>query len=181
MTDRILLVRHTRLAVAPGTCYGRLDLPLADTGVQDVAAAIARIPASDFLFTSPAKRCRTLAAALASRDGIAVHEDPRLLELDFGEWEGKGWDDVPRPEIDRWAQNPLHTAPGGGESLRSMWERIAEFMRDSLGQSSGTTTIVSHHGPLRVLWAQLSALRPGAIWAFTIDYGGIHAVGKKEI
>ena len=49
--------------------------------------------------------------------------DPRLAEIDFGRWEGRSWDHIPRDDIDPWAAGTEDHAPGG-ESLRMLWERV---------------------------------------------------------
>ena len=101
----LILVRHTPVLVAPGTCYGRLDVPLRAESVVDIAAVVARLGGvrPDTVRTSPSSRCRVLADAIAVARGGVVMEDARLRELDFGAWEGLAWDDVPRAALDLWA------------------------------------------------------------------------------
>jgi len=166
------LVRHTAPAVEVGVCYGRLDLPLAASATADLDAALANVPTAAHLYTSPALRCRRLADAIAARDGLAVSVQPHLHELDFGAWEGRRWDDLPREDIDRWAQAVWIEAPGGGESLSQLWARVSDFIQTSLRPLNDTVTIVAHHGPLRALRAQLLGLGPSAYWETEIPFGG---------
>lgn len=145
------LIRHPTPDVAAGICFGRLDLTLAPSASQEIQVALPSIPAVTTVWTSPAGRCR----ALASAQGAALVEDPRLQELDFGCWEGLPWSTVPRAEIDRWAARVWDYRPGGGESLADLWQRVAAFASDAELQERRTAgsdvLIVSHHGPLRVL------------------------------
>lgn len=151
----VYLIRHTTPAVAQGVCYGRLDVPLAASAQEEIAAAVRSIPDVVAIFTSPATRCRYLANAVAAARGAPVVEDPRLLELDFGTWEGVPWSDIPRSEIDRWAADTWSHAPGGGESLSDLWRRVVAFEQDralaDCDLEAGGILIVSHQGPLRVL------------------------------
>src|SRR5256885_16335695 len=84
------------------------------------------LPISDCLLAhSPLRRCRQLAQALqALRPGLASAMDSRLLEMDFGEWEGQPWDALDRSAIDAWAADLAGHAPGRGESLATMLRRV---------------------------------------------------------
>jgi alpha-ribazole phosphatase len=108
---QVFLIRHPRPQVADGVCYGQLDLPALDV-VQTAAALRTQLPTDLPLISSPLQRCRALAEAL--------HPAPRLeaglMEMNFGEWEGKHWDEISIEALDIWAANLLHHAPPGGES-----------------------------------------------------------------
>ncbi len=139
------LVRHLPVA-AKGLCYGRLDLPAEDDDAAAVLAALRGFPARH-LVCSPARRCRSLAAAVGAALALPVRRDPRLQELDFGAWEGLPWNDVPRASLDEWAANPWGFAPPGGESGAALVARVRAF-RAGLPRR---TVIVAHGGPLKVL------------------------------
>ncbi|MEL6687024.1 MAG: histidine phosphatase family protein, partial [Pseudomonadota bacterium] len=96
----LILLRHTTPEVQPGTCYGQLDLDVAATFKAEAEKAYRALPAIDRIVTSPLKRCRTLAQFIADRKQLSLEEDLRLMEMDFGAWEGTPWDDIPRAEID---------------------------------------------------------------------------------
>ena len=76
--------------------------------------------------------------------------DHRLLELDFGAWEGLPWDAVPRGALDDWAADVHGFAAPGGESGSALIARVTGFYAD-LGP--GNHVIVAHGGPLKVLAA----------------------------
>jgi alpha-ribazole phosphatase len=173
MTSRIVLVRHTAPQIAPGVCYGRLEVPPAASWPADLERCLRSVPAATHIFSSPARRCRALADAIAERDRVDVVEDQRLLELDFGTWEGVRWDDIPRIEIDHWSSEVMERAAGNGESFRSLWERVATFGHELQETLAGTAVIVGHHGSLRCLHALLSGKSPQDIWQVTIPYGGV--------
>ncbi len=142
----IALVRHPPLAIAQGICYGRRDLAIADPA--DVASIVAQLRAMrGMVWTSPLRRCRIVADAIG-----ANQVDVRLIEMDFGTWDGIAWDDIPREALDAWAADPLGFAPPGGETGASLVARAAAF-RETL--PAGDHVIVSHGGPLKVLAALL--------------------------
>jgi alpha-ribazole phosphatase len=141
----IALVRHPPVAGA-GRCYGRTDLPLADPA--SAAALAARLaPLGGTVWTSPALRCRAVAEALGTH-----RVDDQLQELDFGAWENRPWDDVPRAALDAWAADPWGFSPPGGESGSALAARVTAFC-DALAR--GTHVVITHGGPLKVLTALL--------------------------
>lgn len=156
---QIVLVRHPPADIAPGICYGRLDLALRDpAAVTPITDRLAELPIAR-IWTSPARRCRALADALGERCGLAPAIDARLHELDFGAWEGLPWDDVPRAALDAWAASPLTFAPPGGETGGALLERVGAFC-DAVRRAGVDGVVVSHGGPLKVLAALLRGLAP---------------------
>jgi alpha-ribazole phosphatase len=142
----IVLVRHPPLAIAPGICYGRHDLAIADPA--DIAPIVAQVRAFlGTVWTSPLRRCRIVADAIG-----ANRIDARLIEMDFGAWDGVAWDDIPKAALDAWAADPWGFAPPGGETGASLVARVTAF-RESL--PPGDHVIVAHGGPLKVLTALL--------------------------
>ncbi len=149
---RLWLVRHAAPLVAAGTCYGRLDVP-ADPGATRAAAQAlhAALPASVHVRCSPALRCRQLRDALAAlRPGLAVHEDARLHEMDFGAWEGQAWDAIGRAAMDGWLADFAHHAPGGGESAQQVLDRV-RACRDAAATHAGDVLWITHAGVIRAL------------------------------
>ena len=133
-----------------GRCYGRLDLPLAEPeSVATLVAALSPLRGAA-IHTSPLARCRLLAEALAEAWGQpAPKADARLMEMDFGAWEGLLWDDVPRADFDRWAEDLLGFAPPGGETGAALVTRVTEVWR----ALAAPAVVITHGGPLKVLLA----------------------------
>lgn len=153
---RIVLIRHPTPLIAPGICYGRLDVgvdPSADAWI-DRLAADPPLQTAQRIWTSPANRCRVPANAMAQALAVPVTIDPRLRELDFGHWEGQPWDAISRTELDRWAAAPLSFVPPGGESGAELIARVRVFHAD-LHRDGQDCVIVSHGGPLKILHALL--------------------------
>jgi alpha-ribazole phosphatase len=143
------LLRHLPTDIAPGLCYGRLDLPPGAGGDAGATLAGLRGFAATALFSSPARRCLALAEQVAVATGLPVRQDPRLWELNFGAWEGQPWDDVPRAALDTWGADPWGFAPPGGESGAALVARLRDF-HAALRPGA---VVVSHGGPLKVLAA----------------------------
>ncbi len=173
---RIALVRHPEADIAPGICYGRLDTGLAPGASQTVTAIVEALldlrPIR--IWTSPSIRCRIVADAVGAALATPVQTEPRLMELDFGTWEGVAWDAVPRADLDRWAAEPETFAPGGGETARALAARVDAALREIV-LDPNDLVIVTHGGPLRVLMALVHG-RPLDVLAAAPPLGSVEIV-----
>lgn len=151
MTTRLWLVRHAAPLVAPGICYGRLDLAADAQATQQAAQALARaLPARVAVRHSPLRRCAQLAEALrALRPELISQPDARLQEMDFGTWEGRPWEALPRDELDAWAGDLNGYAPGGGEPLAAMLARVACALEPEGGSQEMERVWITHAGVAR--------------------------------
>jgi alpha-ribazole phosphatase len=149
----LILLRHTRPAGGEGLCYGRTDLPLAPGFAAEAARIAAALPPLAAVVASPLSRCRRLAEAVAAARGLPLATDPRLVELDFGRWEGMAWDAIPRAELDAWAADLMHARPHGGETVAELAVRVAAAL-DDLARGPRPVLAVTHAGVIRVLRAR---------------------------
>lgn len=174
-TFRVALLRHPPVLTRPNHCYGRTDLPLLDGWETTLPALAATLATAQrvTVWTSPLSRCLLPARALAGLLDVPVRVDPRLIELDFGAWDGLDWDDVPRASLDRWAADPLGFAAPGGESGAMLIRRIEAVCADIRAEARDCL-IVSHGGPLRLLGPMLRGGMPDLL-------GRAPAMGSLEI
>jgi alpha-ribazole phosphatase len=150
----LYLVRHPQPDVAPGLCYGASDVPVHETELARVHAALAArgLPGDLPVYASPLQRCALLAERLAP--GRVTH-DARLAEMDFGAWELRAWSDIPRADVDAWTADLLHYRPGGAENVLDVARRVDAFRADLHAPHA---LIVCHAGTIRLL----AALHGGA-------------------
>lgn len=142
------LIRHPKPLVAPGICYGALDVAAEDAAAV-AAALLAELPPGLPLWSSPLRRCRELALCLRRQPAF----DARLQEMHFGDWEGRAWDDIARAELDAWAADVAGYAPPGGESPLALQRRVLDFV----GTLAVTEAVlVTHAGVIRSLVAHAS-------------------------
>lgn len=66
----MMFLRHPVTAAAPGLCYGRLDVEVSEAGGRQIREVLEKLPRQTAIVSSPARRCTTLALAIASRDSI---------------------------------------------------------------------------------------------------------------
>lgn len=170
---QLYLIRHTTPAVAPGVCYGRSDVAVADTFMDEAQAVRAKIAhlTSVVGYSSPLSRCARLASSL--RLGEMPH-DSRLMELDFGDWEMQAWDEIPREHLDRWGEAYTHVAPPGGETFTELHRRTADFLSEVMARHRGhDVVVVTHAGVIRALLAEVLSLPLTEVFRFHLDYGSV--------
>ena len=152
---RLWLVRHARPEVAPGLCYGRLDVAANVRHSRESARLLAQAlpPRLAALHHSPLQRCELLAQdLLALRADLASKAEPRITEMDFGQWEGRAWNDIARADIDAWTTRFGHHAPGGGEPLAAMLTRVSAALDEAAAQAhagGGDVVWITHAGVAR--------------------------------
>ena len=159
--NRLWLVRHAAPLVAPGTCYGALDVPADAQATRAAAERLATaLPPGARVAYSTLQRCELLAHELqALRPDLTLTPDARLREMDFGCWEGKTWDAIGKSAIDAWVAGFATQAPGGGESLAHMLHRVAAALQTArewrANQGAKDMVWITHAGVARcVAWLQ---------------------------
>lgn len=153
---RLWLLRHAAVTLPPGTCYGASDVPADELATREAAkAAAAQLPFGIPVRVSALRRARALAAQLEffRPDLAAAVVDHRLNEMDFGCWELRRWEDIPRESIEVWAADFERHRFGGGESARCVITRVADAL-DELKTSAGPIAQalwITHAGVIRAL------------------------------
>ncbi|WP_312520351.1 histidine phosphatase family protein [Massilia sp.] len=145
----LYLVRHPQPDVAPGHCYGRTDLAASESDIARVQAALcsAGLPGDMPVYSSPLARCASLARRLANQPLF----DARLAEMNFGAWEMRHWDTIPRDEVDAWSADLLHYRPGGGENVMDVAIRVAAFNNELAHSGHERALVICHAGTIRLL------------------------------
>ncbi|MEL7022594.1 MAG: histidine phosphatase family protein [Pseudomonadota bacterium] len=149
----VILMRHTRPVLDKTYCYGSLDVALADSFETDADNALVNVPRVDQIVSSPLTRARALAERIAATRNLGVHIDPRLSEMNFADWEGRLWSEIPREALDVWAADFLDARPHGGESVRTFQQRCLAAVTE-WASHEGDTLIVCHAGVVRAVCAR---------------------------
>lgn len=158
---RLALLRHGATAWnAAGVLQGRSDVALSPVGRAEVASW--RLPdgmASWSWQTSPLVRCRETAALLReSHPGPPPAIESRLVEMDFGSWEGQSLAALRAADPDGTAAREargLDFAAPGGESPRDVQARLVPWL-DALATAGRDVLAITHKGVIRALYAQAS-------------------------
>lgn len=169
----LTLIRHTAPRIGPGICYGQLDMEVADSFAVEAAAVTNWLHPVELIITSPLLRTRRLAEHLAAAHRCELRSDARLMEMNFGDWEGRAWDDIARSEIDAWSADILHFTPPNGESAQQMMQRVNTMMQDLAQLPQQHIAIVAHGGSMRAALAQLARIPLSRTLNWQIDYGAV--------
>ncbi|HEY7439539.1 MAG TPA: histidine phosphatase family protein [Acidimicrobiia bacterium] len=176
----ILFVRHGETAANRARlALGRADPELTDRGHRQVAA-VAKVLAEEPIVavrTSPLQRAVLTGRAIAQHHGIEAHVDERLIELDYGSWDGRSFTELPPDDVARWREDPTF-APPGGESLADVAERVADFCTELVGEE--IVVAVSHVSPIKAgaLWAMGGPQQ--LAWRMFLDLASITRVGARD-
>ena len=155
MTVRLIAVRHgpTRWN-RDGLMQGRADIPLDGPGRCEVARW--RLPKWSRVATwrsSPLLRA-TETARILGLEHVVV--DERLVEMDWGRWEGcslAGLRARHRGEMRANEARGLEFRPPGGETPREVQARLRPLLRELAGSGTGAVGMVTHKGVIRALLA----------------------------
>ncbi len=155
---RVYIVRHCE---AEGninrTFQGHTDAGITEKGRLQLEKLEERFSTIhlDAVYTSDLVRAvRTAEAVLGNRD-LPFIVTPELREINGGEWEGKGWAELPGlyPEAcEAWTKLPHLAELPGGESMQELearvWEALLQIARQNRDRD---VAAVSHGGAIRVL------------------------------
>lgn len=142
-------IRHTPPNINQGICYGQSDLDLRGDTKLYFDTIKKNLPNGQLpIYSSPLRRCSDLGEYLNQGKLIL---DSRLKEINFGSWELKEWDTIPKKEISPWYDDYLNISPPEGESFNQLIDRVEQFYEDTLLKLKESSIIISHHGPLRII------------------------------
>jgi len=177
---RIILVRHGQTMwnaeSASGEHFrGRIDVDLNETGraqAQAVAGRLAGVDAAA-IYASPLLRALHTAAPLAERRGLHVQPFQGLLDIDYGDWSGRSFDDVAARWPDlyvRWGTAPHLVHIPGGESLADVRSRVCLGIQDVVARHDGEIVVlVGHQVVNKVLICFLLGLDNSSFWRIRQD------------
>lgn len=179
----LYLIRHTTVAIEKGICYGLTDVDVAETfhkETQEISNQISIIKFDD-IWCSPAIRCTKLARTLFS--DIEIKTDERLLELNFGDWEGLTWNEIFQlPEGKNWMNNFVNNVCPNGESFQDQINRVQQFYTQNiLSQNADKIALVVHAGIIRSFQCLLQGVNPIKAFDEQIDYGAIVKINISDL
>lgn len=177
---KLTLVRHTSLQIASGICYGQTDIDVGASFWNEANQLKMKLVGAqyDAVYASPLQRCVKLALALDLGEPIT---DARLMELNFGDWETRTWDDIPRDLFDAWAQDYANLAPPKGETFGQLQQRATHFLEELKLQNAGKhVLLVTHGGLIRALLAHVLNMQIKGLFRFNIDYASVTELDFSE-
>ncbi len=186
--------RHPKPVGVAGRCIGHTDVPADRRKSKRLAHRIRawarRHGAAHVVITSPLRRGADVGRWLV-RWGWCHRIDGRLIEVDFGHWDGRAWDAIDAASVDTWCRDFAQHRPGDGEPVVALLARcaafIAEVHRDSVHRDSGAEAwvcVVGHAGWISAaLWLQRAGpvLPEAGSWPAAVGYGARVLIGGADV
>lgn len=148
---RFCLVRHGQTDWnRAGRYQGQSDVPLNQIGRAEAQSLASRLTGQPFvaIYTSDLQRARETAVIIAETLQLPVTPEPRLREIDQGEWEGQLVEVIKARHAELWGQRTIDPAsfrPPGGESVAEVAERVQAALGNIAHlYPTGPVLIVSH-------------------------------------
>lgn len=168
----LALIRHAPTAWNEAKrLQGRRDPPLASN-----AACGWQLPADLNGFewmTSPLRRARDTAAILGIPEPII---EPRLTEMDWGEWEGATLAELRAglgTEMVRLEAKGLDLRPSGGETPREVQTRLAPLLCE-IAAARRPTGAITHKGVIRAVLALATGWDMRGKPPYRLDWAAVH-------
>ena len=156
--SELYFVRHgeSEWNVADKIC-GQTDVELTQKGHEQACITAQEFVnqgiKADIILCSPLKRAKSTAEHISNITGIDLKVEPRLIEQNFGIWEGH----TPRKSAEfTVAKQQFVTSFGGGESMLKLAQRIYNLLDEIRQDKEHTYILVAHNGIARVVKSYFS-------------------------
>ncbi|MEU6891941.1 bifunctional RNase H/acid phosphatase [Streptomyces sp. NPDC046557] len=182
----LVLLRHGETALTPQKRFsgsGGSDPELSPVGRRQAAAVAGALAARgtvEAVVSSPLRRCRETAQAVADRLGLPVVIEEGLRETDFGAWEGLTFAEVQErfpDDLQAWLDSPKAAPSGGGESFAAVTRRVSAARDRLLGAYAGRTVLlVTHVTPVKTLVRLALGAPPESLFKMELSAASLSAV-----
>jgi broad specificity phosphatase PhoE len=183
---RLLLVRHGEVEEgARGRIYGRLDPALSPAGRAQAEAAARCVTAERpvAIYTSPSVRARDTALPIASALGLTPVTDPRIREIEFGEFEGLTFAEAERRDPvtwREWMERPGEVRFPGGECWDEIRARAVDAAESiAAAHPRAPVAIVTHGGVVRALLSEALALPASRTFRMEVGFGSLTVLRRE--
>lgn len=165
----ILLTRHGHTDLSEPDRYlgRRISASLSERGRQAARALGSRLESVplDRVLSSPLERAQETAQLIVGQREVELETDERLIEFDYGGWEGMTTDEVSTrlpSEYDLYDANPAIYRPGGGENGNQAAVRalaLVDYLLEWWGGTGDRTVLLVGHSSInRVLLAAITGV-----------------------
>ncbi|MBA4861930.1 histidine phosphatase family protein [Streptomyces sp. PSKA54] len=159
MTVRLTLLCASTWDATRDAVFG--EGALNELALLEAGAARAVLPPYSPAVRAPSVRCAQIAEAL----GLETAVEPALRDLDHGDWGGRTVAEVVADDpygFHAWLTDP-DAAPHGGESVRALCRRTANWLR-SMEPGTGHALVIAGQTAVRALLLQALGVPARAFW-----------------
>lgn len=157
-----------------GRYQGWSDTELSEQGIAEAAALRDRLAGEEWdqIIASDLTRCVDTARIAYPDSDLEL--DPGWREMNFGEWEGRTYEECLErdgPRFRGWITHPAGASPPGGEAFGDFWMRVERAMKEL--PPDGNVLVITHSGTIRVALSRLLDLGFRKARRFAISSCGI--------
>ncbi len=171
------LLRHGEHVLGDVIC-GVSDPKLSETGWQQLHRQCEHLLNQgarwEVCITSPRQRCAEFAEHMSRRLSVECVIEEGFSEVDFGEWEGRSFNEISRRypgQWQTWLQQPANPAPHGGDQYGQFLHRIEQAWCALIQQWQGKCVLlIIHGGVIRAIFAHIFALNPSTLFRFNVPH-----------
>ncbi|MCJ7682736.1 MAG: alpha-ribazole phosphatase [Desulfobacteraceae bacterium] len=182
--NRIYLIRHGQVEGYENfPVYGQTDVDLTEVGVVQMEQMAERLSLTEpkAIYSSDLKRSAIGARLIARHHDVPLYFLPELREIDFGDWEGLTLSEIRRdfPEELEKRQKDLinYKAPGKGESVAALSERVEAVFERIRAEQKGNDIVVTAHGAVnRVILCKALGLDLDRMFNIHQGYGCLNII-----
>lgn len=171
MAKEIVFIRHSSLAVPRGICYGFSDIDVSNNFSTE--AKWLKFNLTSFIpqlvVTSPLKRCLKLSKEVFNKP---IKLEVNLKEVNYGNWEGKSWEDISVEGGNLWMYNNVNNCPPNGESFLQLKNRVSYVVDELIESKEDKIAVVCHGGVIRSALSHLLNIPLENTRSFDIHYVG---------
>jgi probable phosphoglycerate mutase len=183
----IYLVRHGQTAWNKEEIFrGRTDIPLDETGLRqaELAGEYFKEISLQGIYSSPLSRAWQTAERIASIKSLTVQPLEGLVDMSFGNWEGRPLQEVRETDGERyqqWREEPHLLKLPGGEGLDEVRGRAMAALQEVIKKHpEGNIVLVSHRVINKVLICGILGLDNSHFWQIVQDTTAINLIQYKR-
>jgi broad specificity phosphatase PhoE len=179
---QLYIVRHgqTEFNIGEPRFRGQYDIPLSKVGIQQAEAiAIALKPTPlDSIYYSRLLRAKITAEKIRQfHSNARFIEEPNLITLNFGDWQGQFHKDIFKTieERKRWYTNPNTFVIPNGETFYDILSRVHRLLTHLRNQTESErhVALITHRIVIIHILLYLFKLDPSHFWDFHVDTSSI--------
>jgi len=182
--NRVYLLRHGQVKGYENfPVYGQTDVDLTEIGVLQMKQVAERLSLTEpkAIYSSDLKRSATGARLIARYHDVPLYFLAELRELDYGDWEGLTLSEIihnfPK-ELEKREKDLInYKAPGEGESVADLSERIVTVFERIRAEQKGNDIVITAHGAVnRVILCKALGLDLGRMFNIHQGYGCLNII-----
>ena len=181
---RIYIIRHGQTDLnRKRVLQGRVDEPLNEDGIgqaREAAELLKQLGITiDSAWSSPLQRAMDTAAIVAGE--VPMQTDERLLEMDYGPYEGADLTSPPPEIMEFFSDFVNNPAPAGMEPLSAIVQRLGEFLEELREDPpEGNVLIATHAIAMKGGLEYLTPGSDGSYWGKHIKNCDIYVTELED-